>query len=104
VINITSAISVLGIFVSTAAMIIVLSGFNGIEQLVKELYNSFDPDIEVVPVKGKTYDISTVDLDKLRSVEGVEYVYPVIEEITMVKHEEQYVFSTMKGVGPDFFK
>lgn len=85
-------------------MIIVLSGFNGIEQLVKELYNSFDPDIEVVPAQGKTYDVSEVDMEKLHAIEGVEYVYQVIEEITMVKHEEQYVFATMKGVGPDFFK
>ncbi len=85
-------------------MIIVLSGFNGIEQLVKELYNSFDPDIEVLPKQGKTYDISNVNLEELKKVEGVAFVYPVIEEITMVKHDEQYVFATMKGVGADFFK
>jgi lipoprotein-releasing system permease protein len=95
---------VLGIFISTAAMIIVLSGFNGIEELVKELYNSFDPDIEVSPAQGKTYDIDKVDIDKLQEIDGVALVYPVIEEITMVKHEDQYVFATMKGVGPAFFE
>ena len=104
VINITSAISVLGIFISTAAMIIVLSGFNGIEDLVKTLYNSFDGDIEVMPAQGKTFSENKINFEKLNAIEGVALVYPVIEEITMVKHDEQYVFATMKGVGEDFFK
>ena len=85
-------------------MIIVLSGFNGIEELVKDLYNSFDPDIEVSPTKGKTYDISKVNIEELEAIQGVKFVYPVIEEITMVKHGDQYVFATMKGVGPAFFE
>lgn len=104
VINITSAISVLGIFVSTAAMIIVLSGFNGIESLVKELYSHFDPDITFTPKMGKSFHKYEVDLEKIRSLDEVEYAYPVIEEITMLKHDEHYIFATMKGVGEDFFK
>lgn len=102
-INITSGISVLGIFVSTAAMIIVLSGFNGIESLVKELYSHFDPDITFSPKMGKSYHQDDVDFEALKALDEVEYVYPVIEEITMVKHGEQYIFATMKGVGEDFF-
>ncbi|MCB9188970.1 MAG: ABC transporter permease [Flavobacteriales bacterium] len=104
IINITSAISVLGIFVSTAAMIIVLSGFNGIESLVKELYSHFDPDITFSPKMGKSYHKDEVDFDAIKSMKEVEYVYPVIEEITMLKHDEQYIFATMKGVGEEFFK
>lgn len=45
-----------------------------------------------------------VDFEELKSIEEVEYVYPVIEEITMIKHDDQYIFATMKGVGDDFFK
>lgn len=104
VINITSAISVLGIFISTAAMIIVLSGFNGIESLVKELYSHFDPDITFSPTLGKSYHKDSVDFEKIKELEEVAYVYPVIEEITMVQHDDQYVFATMKGVGEDFLK
>lgn len=104
VINITSAISVLGIFISTAAMIIVLSGFNGIEDLVKELYSHFDPDITFSPAYGKSYHRDEVNFDALMELDEVECAYPVIEEITMVKHDEQYMFATMKGVGADFFK
>ena len=47
IINVVSMISVIGIAVSTMAMIIVLSGFNGIEKIVEDLYNSFDPDLKI---------------------------------------------------------
>lgn len=85
-------------------MIIVLSGFNGIEELVKELYSHFDPDITFSPVYGKSYHQQDVDFEELTDLKEVAYAYPVIEEITMVKHDEQYIFATMKGVGADFFK
>lgn len=104
VINITSGISVLGIFVATAAMVIVLSGFNGIESLVKDLYSRFDPDITFTPTYGKTFNSSNVDFKKIKEIEGVAYAYPVIEEITMVKHDDQYVFATMKGVDKEYFE
>ncbi len=97
-------ISVLGMFVSTSAMIIVLSGFNGIEQLVKNLYSDFNADLVIAPKEGKSFAIETVNLDELKKIDGVLGVYDVIEEITMLKKEDNYVFASMKGVGPDFFK
>jgi lipoprotein-releasing system permease protein len=96
-------ISVLGMFVSTSAMIIVLSGFNGIEQLVKNLYSDFNADLVIAPKEGKSFAIETVNLEQLKKIDGVLAVYDVIEEITMLKKEDNYVFASMKGVGPDFF-
>jgi len=104
VINITSAISVLGIFISTAAMIIVMSGLNGIVDLIETLYNSFDPDIEVYSTKGKTFEVDQIAFEELKDIEGIKYVYQTIEEITMIKYGDNYTFATMKGVGDDFFK
>ncbi|MFT5601776.1 MAG: lipoprotein-releasing system permease protein [Flavobacteriales bacterium] len=104
VINITSAISVLGIFISTAAMIIVMSGLNGIVQLIETVYDSFDPDIELHPSVGKTFDTRNVNWEEIRDVEGVEYAYSTIEEITMVQYNENYAFATMKGVDLDFYQ
>lgn len=97
-------ISVLGMFVSTASMIIVLSGFNGIEQLVKNLYSDFNADLVVTPKIGKTFSIDDVPVAEIKKIEGVDLVYDVIEEITMLKKGENYVFATMKGVGPAFFE
>lgn len=54
-INVISAISVIGVAVATMALVIVLSVFNGFHDLVATLFTSFDPQIEVVPVKGKPY-------------------------------------------------
>jgi ABC-type lipoprotein release transport system permease subunit len=67
VINIISLISVIGVAVGTAALIAVLSVFNGFEQLVLSLYNSFDPDIKVTPVEGKTFESGELTQQKTES-------------------------------------
>ena len=53
-INVISAISMTGVAVATMAMVIVLSVFNGFHDLVASFFTSFDPQLEVVPVKGKS--------------------------------------------------
>ena len=53
-------ISVFGILVSTAAMEIVLSAFNGLENIVETLYSSFDPDVEITLKKGKTFGLTDI--------------------------------------------
>ena len=53
VINIISAISVGGVALATAAMLCVLSGFNGFRDLIESLFTNFDPQLEIVPAKGK---------------------------------------------------
>ena len=54
-INIISGISVLGITTGTMALVIVLSVFNGFDSVVKSLYNTFDPDIQISSMEGKTF-------------------------------------------------
>ena len=54
-INIISGISVLGVTVGTMALVIVLSVFNGFDSVVKSLFNSFDPDLKISAVEGKTF-------------------------------------------------
>lgn len=98
IINIISGISVFGIFISTCAMIIVLSGFNGIEELVEKLYSSFDADIRITRSEGKTFDFHEVSKDDVLKIEGVDAITEVIEEITMIKHEDRWITATMKGV------
>lgn len=98
IINIISGISVFGIFISTCAMVIVLSGFNGIEELVEKLYSSFDADIRITRTEGKTFDFQEISKDELLQIEGVNAVTKVIEEITMIKHEDRWITATMKGV------
>jgi len=102
-INIISLISVFGIFVSTTAMVIVLSAFNGIEGLVEDLFSSFDPSIKITIRAGKTFEDDAININQLKSVKGVENVAKVIEEVTMLKHGEQWITATLKGVDSNFF-
>lgn len=79
-------------------MIIVLSGFNGIEELVEKLYSSFDADIRITKSEGKTFDFHEISKEDLLKIEGVSAVTEVVEEITMIKHEDRWITATMKGV------
>jgi lipoprotein-releasing system permease protein len=97
-------ISVLGIFISTTAMVIVLSAFNGIEGLVQNLFSSFDPAIKITVKEGKTFNENAIGINQLMEIEGVESVSKVIEEITMLKHGDQWITATVKGVDSNFFK
>ena len=70
-INIIAWISVLAIMVGTASFIVVLSVYNGFEDLVKSLYASFYTDLKVVPVKGKTIIFTPEELAKIKTAPGV---------------------------------
>ena len=66
VINVISSISVIGVAVATMALVIVLSVFNGFHDLVASLFTSFDPQLKVVPVEGKTAPADDPILTKIR--------------------------------------
>jgi lipoprotein-releasing system permease protein len=104
VINIISIISVLGVMVGTAGLIIVLSVFNGFSDLVVSLYNSFDPDIKITPVTGKSFEPSMVNLSKIQKVEGVTFVSLSLEESALLKYGEKQFIATIKGVDSNFLK
>jgi ABC-type lipoprotein release transport system permease subunit len=57
---------VFGIAVGTAALILVLSVFNGFEDLISGLFQKFNPDIKVTPVQGKTFPLDSVVVLKLK--------------------------------------
>lgn len=104
VINIISAISVFGIAISTAALVIVLSAFNGIEGLVMSMFSEFDADIEITIKEGKTFDYRIFDQTKVESIKGVTSVAPVIEEIVVLKNDEKWVNARLLGVTDQFLE
>ena len=67
-INVISLISVIGVAVATVALVIVLSAFNGFHDLVATLFTSFDPQIEIAPVKGKTAPADDPLLTRIRQL------------------------------------
>ena len=97
-INWISAVSMFGIGVGSAALIIVLSGFNGFEDLVKRLYSAFYPDISVIAAEGKSFSQDAIDLNAIRAVPGVQAVSLTLEENAIVVYDEEEHIAVVKGV------
>jgi lipoprotein-releasing system permease protein len=104
VINLITMISVVGITISTAALVILLSAFNGIEDMVIKLYSDFDPDISVRSSKAKTFNQNFIDIEAIEKVEGVNFTVRALEEVVILKHEKKWVHAKMLGVDPAFVK
>ena len=104
VINIISWISVTGIGVGTMALIIVLSAFNGLETLVEELYASFDPDLKITLVEGKTFDANEFPKDKVLAIPEIKFVNTSLEDVALIKYEDKQTIATIKGVESVFYK
>ncbi|XOV66854.1 MAG: ABC transporter permease [Fluviicola sp.] len=95
-------ISVLGIATITAALIVLLSAFNGIETMIENLYSEFDTDITIRVKKGKSFNENRIDLEKLEKLEGVANTSRVVEEVVILKREKKWVSVNMIGAEPSF--
>lgn len=92
----------IGVAFSTAALIIVLSVFNGLEGLLKSLYTSFDPELKIEAREGKSFEVSEEILEKVKAIEGVSVVTEVIEDYAYIKYRDADVVATIKGVSDNF--
>jgi lipoprotein-releasing system permease protein len=101
-INIIAWVSVTAIAVGAAALIVILSVFNGFEDLVKGLYTDFYADMRIVPAQGKKMDLDDVTLYKIKSVEGVTAVTKVIEEKALLANGDYQSIVVVKGVDSVF--
>jgi len=103
-INIITAISIGGIAVGTGALIIILSVFNGFEDLVKSLYNSFQPDIMITPVEGKTFTLESSTYNKLMEADGVAHIAKSLEETAFFEYNGSQGFGVIKGVDDEWLE
>jgi lipoprotein-releasing system permease protein len=101
-INIISAVSVAGVSVGTMALIIVLSVFNGLETMVRAIFNTFDPDIKITAAEGKTFIADTSRLKLLANVDGVSCYSLVLEENALLKYGDKQCIATIKGVDDSY--
>ena len=101
-INIIAWISIVAILIGTASLILVLSVFNGFEDLVKSLYSSFYPDIRISASTGKQITLTQEQLNKLRSVGGVRSVSLVAEEKALLQNGEYQSIVYLKGVDENY--
>jgi len=101
-INIIAWISVVAITVGTAALIVVLSVFNGFEGLVKGLYADFYADIRVAPAVGKTFHLSTAQYQQIKQTVGVTGMSGVVEEKAVLVNGECTSIVYIRGVDNQF--
>jgi lipoprotein-releasing system permease protein len=110
---ILSRISMVAITVGSCALIVLLSVFNGLEYLVKDMYKCFYPDIKITAVSGKFFSLDDAKMNAIRHTGSVLYIAPVIEDNVLVTpvtennaaggSDEQITYATLKGVDSNYF-
>ena len=101
-INMISLISVIGQLVGTAALIIVLSVFNGFEDVIKSMYNTFNPDFVIEAKSGKTFETVAFPVKEIRGIEGVIDLAEVVEEDALFKYHDRQYIAKIKGVSENY--
>ncbi len=96
-INIISWIATTGVCAGTAALVIVLSVFNGFESLISELYTSFDPNYKLVAPSGKYFDANENWIKKIKDIRGVSFVGFCIEDNALMRYQDKQNFVQIKG-------
>ena len=102
-VHVISWISLFGVVIGTAALILVLSVFNGFENLVLSMYNSFSPDLKITVNSGKTFNSDEVS-DLLFTVEEIQNLTLVLEEKVLLKYQEKEYIATAKGVSEEYLE
>ena len=97
-ISLLSNIAMLGVAVGTAALVIVLSVFNGMEDLNRQLFKSFDADIKITPANGKRFLMSDLLLKNAQKSAGVLLVTQVIEDNALARYGDRRTVVKLKGV------
>ncbi len=101
-INLISAISVTGLAIGTMGLIIGLSGFNGFDNLIKSLFSSFDPDLRITVVEGKSFLPEGRAFEEIRKMPELAHFAEVVEDNVLLRYNDRQVFATIKGVSKDF--
>lgn len=101
-INVISAISVIGVAVATMALVVVMSGFNGFSDLVASFFTSFDPQLKVVPLKGKSAPADDPLLQKIKTLPEIKVATECVEEQALAIYQDKQAMVTIKGVQDNF--
>ena len=102
-VHLLSIITQVGIAIGTAALVLVLSVFNGFENLVLDMYNVFDPHIKITSAEGKNFQNKKI-IDLLLLEEEINVFSSVLEEKVLVEYNKKQYLATIKGVDTNYNK
>ncbi|WP_211300208.1 ABC transporter permease [Mongoliibacter ruber] len=103
-ITILSRISMIGVAVGTMALVVVLSVFNGLEDLVRGLYASFDAELKIEPAMGKSFEADENWIRGIQEVEGVALLTEVIEDNALFRYRDNQHLAKIKGVSAAYLE
>jgi len=102
IINIISRISITGITIGTFALIVVLSVFNGLDILIKSMFNKFDTDLKITPKTGKYIEYDSIKFEKIKQITGIELMSGSLDENALIEYKQQQMVVNIKGVESNF--
>jgi len=104
VINIISIISAAGIAIGSMALILILSVYNGFDNSIKKIYEGYKADFLITPKTGKTLEITSDQIARVKELEGVTQISPVIEEDVFIKYGNREEIATIRGIDSLYLK
>lgn len=102
VVNLISGLSVAAVAIPVAAMVILLSVFNGFEALVKSMYSAFDAELTLTPRRGQTFSVTDLDTAALRRIPGVGALSLTLEQSVLLEHGGRQATATLRGVDDSY--
>lgn len=101
-INIISIISVCGVALATAALVCALSVFNGFTMLTEKTFSAFDPQLQILPAKGKVFDGKSEKIEQVKALPGIAFTSESLEENALISYENKQEAVYLRGVSPAF--
>lgn len=98
-INIITWISIIGISVGSFALIVVMSAFNGLENVISSMNSQLTPDLQIAPIKGKTIDLASFPTGQIQTIKGVACLSPALTEDALFRTNDKQHIGLVKGLG-----
>ena len=100
-INILTYVTFFGIMIAVAALIIVICVFNGFEHVIVSMTEVIYPDISVTKSDAKPFDINSLNLDKIKLINGISFIEPTIEATALARYDDEQIVVKVKGISTD---
>ena len=104
IINVISGISMIGIMVSTAALVVVLSVFNGMSDIIGGWFNALHADYEITLREGKSFATDSFPIQQLRQIPGVKAVNEIVCDLSLANYDDRQELLYLKGVPDNYFQ
>jgi lipoprotein-releasing system permease protein len=101
-INVISAVSVAGVTVGTMALVIILSVFNGLEDMINKIFNTFDPDLCITAAQGKVFKPDSASFVRLSEIKGIDAFSMTLEDNAALRYGDKQYIASIKGVDDNY--